>query len=1222
MVSFHYCRINSNLIEELKENVLRANSIVLLGPRYGGKKYVINQLRQRLEETGVTPLVQIDLPKHDPVATADGLFSMIYQAVKKADESCDRAAELNGGLLSPVVELANRVNKPVVFMVTHVDGMAHSLARLLLQAVRTHVMSGKIIAVLSGEMDLRTLVHGPNSEFNCTDQYVMQGFDLDEFRGQVNQYARALNIRFENDEESTVFLWRLTGGNVHKLRTLLYAILDSHLRTQNDRPICLKTSEIPDSLNKVNSQSIGRAEVFHQVTRLINHEPGCWPELEKLIGGEAIKVVGPGDAPNRLEMAGVAVRDGTTLKLSSPLMGDFLRYYYTPRKFGDYYARNGRWKEAFAKFALLSPEDRLRPLSTDDRAEVLVVMKALSAALYLAAAEGVESVQNLFAQGCRYILGFSEVSFWEHNGGWRSRPLKGFQISKDAEEAALKILPQGIKVSPGLWPIKKDWIKYGVAAILPAIQTDRRGAVVICNFEKKIAVSRERELLAEDLLKHFIYAYTHAISVEAERARLVVRNKHIEVMNLIFEGLGSDLLNSKHVLTLAARGLRDLGYRRVLFCLVDPEKKRIKGVLDSCDDLSIIDVAAETDYSLDEPLSDLQPYVIYTREAKIIEDASVEPLANKKVVRRAQMRAEAIVPIINLGAEAIGTIHIEREDGVTPSRDEVEDLAAFGRQLAVAIELCDRVNLLQSTLNKIPEPVAIVDKTESLRYVNEPAARLFNVEAGWRDRATDQLLSEQKVGKHVMEMIRKSYGTGRRIVGHLKEVGSRHAEVMADVIKDWQGATIGNLLHIHDLSSLYDMAQDFKSVFEASNTQSAIEATLSAAKPKFKWGRLYLIDENDPDQFVSKSSFGFNDPLRKERFDRGEYRLPRRGAQEVESWMSVEKNTPLVFYFTKDLPNFSTHVTLKGLEVIVVNNPHLQEEVEREPGEFWIDIPLGTPEHPLGKLTLDCDVDLSPEDFELMKLFIERTSSFLIALMRRDEIAKMIRVDAAEEAMGAWAHNIATRLASLPIVLTRYRTYEKKYPGLRDVNERFSQILDETLSMMSQVKGRLAPILAQASEIDLAEQIERTLRSALPDTTWKFDCVERPVLIKADGNLMRNALLELIQNSKEIRDGLSELQIDVSLEDGEDSVKIVYRDNGPGVPDELKERIFDEFFSRRPGQKTSTGLGLSFASRVAKAHGGSIEERGSYGEGAEFVIRIPRISAKNLREVNSLCLES
>ena len=74
-------------------------------------------------------------------------------------------------------------------------------------------------------------------------------------------------------------------------------------------------------------------------------------------------------------------------------------------------------------------------------------------------------------------------------------------------------------------------------------------------------------------------------------------------------------------------------------------------------------------------------------------------------------------------------------------------------------------------------------------------------------------------------------------------------------------------------------------------------------------------------------------------------------------------------------------------------------------------------------------------------------------------------------------------------------------------------------------------------------------------------------------------------------------------------VRIIFSDNGPGVPDEYKERIFEEFFSHRPGGKRTTGLGLAFVRRALEAHGGSVCETGCPAAGATFMLSLPQGSS-------------
>ena len=69
-------------------------------------------------------------------------------------------------------------------------------------------------------------------------------------------------------------------------------------------------------------------------------------------------------------------------------------------------------------------------------------------------------------------------------------------------------------------------------------------------------------------------------------------------------------------------------------------------------------------------------------------------------------------------------------------------------------------------------------------------------------------------------------------------------------------------------------------------------------------------------------------------------------------------------------------------------------------------------------------------------------------------------------------------------------------------------------------------------------------------------------------------------------------------------VLISVRDNGPGIPQKIVDKIFQPFFTTKPtGQ--GTGLGLSLAYDIVKAHGGEIKVESKEGEGSEFVIQLP-----------------
>jgi signal transduction histidine kinase len=70
-----------------------------------------------------------------------------------------------------------------------------------------------------------------------------------------------------------------------------------------------------------------------------------------------------------------------------------------------------------------------------------------------------------------------------------------------------------------------------------------------------------------------------------------------------------------------------------------------------------------------------------------------------------------------------------------------------------------------------------------------------------------------------------------------------------------------------------------------------------------------------------------------------------------------------------------------------------------------------------------------------------------------------------------------------------------------------------------------------------------------------------------------------------------------------DHVWLRVRDNGPGMPPELRERIFDPFYTSKQG---GTGLGLALTRKIVEAHGGQLELGSTPGDATQFVVTLPR----------------
>lgn len=104
-------------------------------------------------------------------------------------------------------------------------------------------------------------------------------------------------------------------------------------------------------------------------------------------------------------------------------------------------------------------------------------------------------------------------------------------------------------------------------------------------------------------------------------------------------------------------------------------------------------------------------------------------------------------------------------------------------------------------------------------------------------------------------------------------------------------------------------------------------------------------------------------------------------------------------------------------------------------------------------------------------------------------------------------------------------------------------------------------------------------------------------------NLITNAFYVVNEKSKQNIAGY-EPTVSVNTKRLNDKVQISVSDNGNGIPDVIIEKIFQPFFTTKPtGQ--GTGLGLSLAYDIVKAHGGEFKVETTEGKGTNFIIILP-----------------
>jgi signal transduction histidine kinase len=181
--------------------------------------------------------------------------------------------------------------------------------------------------------------------------------------------------------------------------------------------------------------------------------------------------------------------------------------------------------------------------------------------------------------------------------------------------------------------------------------------------------------------------------------------------------------------------------------------------------------------------------------------------------------------------------------------------------------------------------------------------------------------------------------------------------------------------------------------------------------------------------------------------------------------------------------------------------------------------------------------------------------------------------------------------------------------------DRLDRMTGETLDF-ARGAGRLArrPLAIMEFVEDLARGLERELPGLQVATTAAVPADARADL---DADKVRRAIGNIAANARDAMGGRGRLNLHATLAPaepaGEDRLVIELADEGPGVPPDIRDRLFDPFVTR--GKKGGTGLGLAVALRFVEEHGGTVELLAE-GPGARFRVTLP------VREPSSAGIQS
>lgn len=1215
---FDFVTVDRLLCDSIAEDLENGRSVVVLGAPGSGKFILKQQVRKVLEKYAHDPIAEINFQHIPPIVTVSDVQERISRAAEASGaHRVEPGAMLLGGL--------DGFDRSAYVLLECVDFLANDLMRPLLQELRERALreepKGKVVVLLLGEYDFRDFVYGPGSEVTnfVSSRYVTQGCDFDMFDVFLREdfTYRAVPLP---DEPSRRMLFEVSGGDANILLALVTAaVWKCQRRGLGPSEVKIDRLLLDDILESGPQFGLSDVQVLRHALRLIPLDPEVWDNLVWLIAGEKPPLRKPFMQPAALTLSGLVRRHLGRLEFSSVILASAARRVFDNQYFGDLYAQIGNWERAFEFYKKVKAAERLRPLHGRDLLPTISAIRAAKAYVNKCASDGAGLVREFFGNVCSHVLGFPDVSFWHHTNQWE--PLAHRSPDEQVEKAARDTIKLVDSVTLGQEiPLPRQWTGMGFAWRLQGNANKRDMFALVGDFGSRRLVNLGRAKLLHEFADAFAKAHHIATQNEAEQRAILFRKTRNEIVTGILTKLGVEIFDVEATLRVSAGLIRNMGYRRIGFTLVDPTLERVDRVVDP----ENFEGIRPKSYLLSQPRSGVHPFVVASGEPLYVHDAPNNPLADEFAVAACGITAFAVIPIRTPRRNVIGTIYVERSDKVVPSSSEVEDFLELGDLLHSVIQHAQRMAHFQGSLDRIPEPLVIVDAHNRLRYANRRAATLIDVRSGWRpesvnfDSEEEQKAAEEKAAEEASRLaplnahMLKAARDGRRVshadFGFPNDPDFK-GSLVAATIQDSLGHTIGAFAHVEDLTYVESVFRALDWVARAHDRKSALAAVLEAAKILGHYAaRLYLFSHQDPELLESHAHYDMTWAVGG--VIRQSSRISSLGPSDVggdRAWATLDDDNPGVYCYNKTDRLFRTTTDL-----VVQGTDRPCSGVPCELGSYWVQAPLVADNRRIGIIQLLSSERLLPEHYHFLKVFFRLVAKVLDLHIHNELTAARMdreRDLASSVTLGLVAHNLGTRSAGLSPLIALYEHLETQdMPELGELNKLLRPAYQEVHSILWRAKEvfRHAPLEAQ--RVDLAALVDKVLGDSLAGNRNGVLGI-RPAFADIDSLQMSSALREIVRNSMDLAapDSLA-VTLD-TLPDNPSWIRLSIRDSGPGVPANLKERIFEDFYTHRPGRDPGTGLGLALVRRVAEIHGGRAYEDGVPGSGARFVLELPRFQS-------------
>ena len=221
------------------------------------------------------------------------------------------------------------------------------------------------------------------------------------------------------------------------------------------------------------------------------------------------------------------------------------------------------------------------------------------------------------------------------------------------------------------------------------------------------------------------------------------------------------------------------------------------------------------------------------------------------------------------------------------------------------------------------------------------------------------------------------------------------------------------------------------------------------------------------------------------------------------------------------------------------------------------------------------------------------------------------------------SHDLRTPLTSISgnadTLLHSYNVLDEQtrkqiFTDIYDDAQWLTGLVENLLSITKIADGSVKLRLSDQVVDDIVSEALRHIDRRSAEHHITVDCGDEPLLVRVDAGLIMQVLINLVNNAVKYTPAGSNIRITAIPR--ENMAEICVSDNGPGIPDELKEHVFEMFFTGgNPigDSRRSLGLGLTLCQAIIHAHNGEMTLKDNSPHGCIFSFTVP-LSEVNLNE--------